>query len=63
MKNKKDFYAMVHVYAKENGDKIMQALWGARKIAILEIPKNNDLVHQINGALRIRMKELAPGIE
>jgi len=62
MKNKTDFYAMVHVYAKDNGDKIALHLWEARKLAVREIPVNKDLVSQINGAMRVRFNELAPGL-
>lgn len=61
MKQKTDFYALVHIYAGENGDRIVKALWEARKMALNEFPKNEDLIHQINGALRIRVKEMAPG--
>jgi hypothetical protein len=62
VKNKTDFYAMVQIYAKQYGDKICVNLWEARKMALREIPQNRDLVNQINGALRIRFREIAPGL-
>lgn len=58
MKNKTEFYRDVHQYAKSMYDPIAFQLWEVRRLVVRSGDAGPDLLNQINGALRVRFKEL-----